>query len=76
MECAKLSLLILRPHSGFLIVIDVLRQLQVQNIDCVIIVSTVMILILHLQILVAFLMMRWIMASDANVNVELKLISD
>lgn len=74
MECAKLSLLILRPHGGFLIVIDVLRQ--VQNIDCVINVLTVVILILHLQISVAFLMLRWIMASDANVNVELKLISD
>lgn len=34
MACAKLSLLILRPVGDFLIVVDVLRQLQVPNIVC------------------------------------------
>lgn len=76
MEYAKLSLLILRPVGGFIIVIDVLRHSKFRIWFVYHYCLTVMMLILHLQISVAFLMMRWIMTSDANVNVELKMISD
>lgn len=56
MECAKLSLLILRPVGGFLIVIDVLGITSSECGLSVIIFLTVMMLILRLQISVAFRM--------------------
>ena len=72
--CQK-SLLILRRFGGFLIIIDVLRHCKFR-MWFVIIVLTVVMLILHLHISVAFHMMRWIMTSDTNVNVKLKIICD